>query len=187
MIVVDASVVAPALADDGSDGAPARRRLSGERPVAPALLDPEVLAVGRRQRASDAMDEARAAAVLRTLFDLPVTRVEVRLVLCRCWELRHVPTRVRCELRGAGGNTGALPWSPPTGGFRVRPGSAAASRCWPVDEPARERTPAPWPDAIRRGLGSPGWPRQRSGCMHHRCGVGLPGGAGRAAPAAARR
>ena len=92
MIVVDASVVAPALADDGSDGAAARRRLRGERLMAPALLDLEVLSVWRRQRAGGALDEARAAAALQSLLDLPLTRVEVRPVLGRCWELRHVLT-----------------------------------------------------------------------------------------------
>lgn len=92
MIVVDASVVAPALADDGSDGAAARRRLRGERLMAPALLDLEVLSVWRRQRADGALEEARAAAALQSLFDLPLTRVEVHPVLRRCWELRHVLT-----------------------------------------------------------------------------------------------
>ena len=42
MIVVDASVVAPALADDDDDGDRARARLHGERMLAPELLDVEV-------------------------------------------------------------------------------------------------------------------------------------------------
>ena len=39
MIVVDASVLAVALADDGHDGDHARARLRGERLTAPELVD----------------------------------------------------------------------------------------------------------------------------------------------------
>lgn len=48
MIVVDASVVAPALGDDGIDGDQARSRLSGETLAAPELIDLEVTSVLRR-------------------------------------------------------------------------------------------------------------------------------------------
>ena len=48
VIVVDASVVAPALADDGDDGDRARAQLRGERLLAPELLDLEVVSALRR-------------------------------------------------------------------------------------------------------------------------------------------
>jgi len=92
VIVVDASVVAPALGDDGPDGAAARRRLRGEALVAPVLIDLEVLSVWRRQRAGGGLGEDRAGIALQSLVDLPVTRADVRPLLRRCWELRHVLT-----------------------------------------------------------------------------------------------
>ena len=48
MIVVDASVLAPALADDGPDGDRARARLRGEVLTAPEIIDLEVTSVLRR-------------------------------------------------------------------------------------------------------------------------------------------
>lgn len=48
MIVVDASIVVTALADDGPDGDAVRSRLRGERLVAPHLIDLEVLSAWRR-------------------------------------------------------------------------------------------------------------------------------------------
>jgi hypothetical protein len=46
----NASVLAPALADDDDDGDRARSRIRGERLVAPMLVDLEVLSVVRRAR-----------------------------------------------------------------------------------------------------------------------------------------
>lgn len=48
MIVVDASVLVTALADDGPDGERARVRLAGERLAAPHLIDVEVVSAWRR-------------------------------------------------------------------------------------------------------------------------------------------
>jgi predicted nucleic acid-binding protein len=48
VIVVDASVLATALGDDGDDGDQARARLRGERLAAPELVDLEVPSVLRR-------------------------------------------------------------------------------------------------------------------------------------------
>ena len=49
MIVADASVLVPALVDDGSAGALARERLLGSDVHAPELVDVEVLSVVRRE------------------------------------------------------------------------------------------------------------------------------------------
>lgn len=88
MLVVDASVLAPALTDDGSDGDAARSRLHGEGLTAPELVDLEVASVLRRQLRAGHLDERRAELALTDLVDLPLRRVPHRLLLRRCWELR---------------------------------------------------------------------------------------------------
>lgn len=87
MIVVDASVVAPALADDGDDGDRARQRLSGGRLVAPELLDLEVTSVVRKAVRGGDLDGRRAGLALADLGTLPVRRVGHRALLPRVWEL----------------------------------------------------------------------------------------------------
>lgn len=88
MIVVDASVLATALGDDGPDGDHARARLRGERLSAPELVDLEVTSVLRRQVHSGAADPRRAALALADLAALPLRRAPHRPLLARCWELR---------------------------------------------------------------------------------------------------
>ena len=61
MIVVDASVLAVALADDGSDGDHARDRLRGQGLAAPELIDLEVASVLRRRAHAGSLDLRRAA------------------------------------------------------------------------------------------------------------------------------
>ncbi|HEY3952735.1 MAG TPA: type II toxin-antitoxin system VapC family toxin [Streptosporangiaceae bacterium] len=89
MIVVDASVVAVALADDGHDGDLARSRLRGERLAAPELVDLETASVWRRQVREGFMDARRAALALADLAALPLRRASHRPLLSRCWELRE--------------------------------------------------------------------------------------------------
>lgn len=88
MIVVDASVIVTALADDGHDGDRARRRLRGERLAAPHLLDLEVTSAWRRLVAAGELDERRARLALADLQGLRVDRVWHGTLLDRCWELR---------------------------------------------------------------------------------------------------
>ena len=88
MIVVDASVIVTALADDGSDGDRARYRLRGERLAAPHLLDLEVTSAWRRLVAGGELDERRARLALADLQGLRVDRVRHGALLDRCWELR---------------------------------------------------------------------------------------------------
>jgi predicted nucleic acid-binding protein len=85
VIVVDASVLAPALGDDDADGDAARARLRGEALAAPEIIDLEVASVWRRTLA----DERRASLALADLTDLPLTRAPHLPLLARCWELRH--------------------------------------------------------------------------------------------------
>jgi predicted nucleic acid-binding protein len=88
VIVVDASVLATALGDDGPDGDRARARLRGERLSAPELVDLEVASVLRRQVQGGAVDIRRAALALADLAALPLRRAPHRPLLARCWELR---------------------------------------------------------------------------------------------------
>lgn len=88
MIVVDASVLAPALADDGTDGDRARERLRGEQLSAPELVDLEVVSAMRRAARAGRLDEKRSAQALGDLAALPLRRVPHLRLLPRVWELR---------------------------------------------------------------------------------------------------
>lgn len=88
MIVVDASVLAPALADDGIDGDRARARLAAERLLAPEILDVEVVSVWRGAARAGRLDARRVGQALADLAALPVERASHRLLLGRIWELR---------------------------------------------------------------------------------------------------
>jgi predicted nucleic acid-binding protein len=89
VIVVDASVLAVALGDDGTDGRRARERLANETLVGPELIDLEVASVWRRHVAAKLMSARRAAAAVSDLEDLPMRRSSHRPLLRRIWELRH--------------------------------------------------------------------------------------------------
>lgn len=88
MLVVDASVVATALGDDGVDGDTARARLRDEDLAAPALVDLEVLSVLRRQLLVGALDLRRAQLAFDDLADMPMQRAPHQPLLARCWDLR---------------------------------------------------------------------------------------------------
>jgi predicted nucleic acid-binding protein len=89
VLVVDASVLAVALADDGVDGDTARDRLRGEELVAPELLDLEVASVLRGQTLAGALDPRRAGLALDDLAAMPLKRVPHLPLLQRSWELRE--------------------------------------------------------------------------------------------------
>jgi predicted nucleic acid-binding protein len=74
VLVVDASVLVVALADDGPDGDRARARLGGEELAAPDLIDLEVLSVLRGLTRSGAMPPRRAECAVVDLQDLPLRR-----------------------------------------------------------------------------------------------------------------
>ncbi|MEO6121006.1 MAG: type II toxin-antitoxin system VapC family toxin, partial [Acidimicrobiales bacterium] len=88
VIVVDASVVVSALADDGADGDLARARLRGERLAAPGLIDLEVVSAWRRMVAAGDLDTRRAAFAIGDLRAMRIERVAHGALLERCWELR---------------------------------------------------------------------------------------------------
>lgn len=89
MLVVDASVLAVALADDGADGDTARTRLRGEDLAAPELLDLEVASVLRGQTRAGALDSRRVSLALDDLAAMPIERAPHLPLLRRCWELRE--------------------------------------------------------------------------------------------------
>lgn len=88
MIVVDANVLAPALADDGADGDRARARLRDQALTAPELIDLEVASVLRRLSRAGQLPARRSEMALSDLLSLPLRRVPHRPLLRRCWSLR---------------------------------------------------------------------------------------------------
>ncbi|HEV2068486.1 MAG TPA: hypothetical protein VGR26_01685, partial [Acidimicrobiales bacterium] len=89
MLVVDASVIAPAVADAGADGAAFRQRLRGEMIAVPDLLGVEVVSVLRRQVAASLITPAQASAALDDLLDLPLSVFPTGPLLRRAWQLRE--------------------------------------------------------------------------------------------------
>lgn len=89
MIVVDASVLAPALGDDGDDGDRARQRLWRETLAAPELIDLDVSSVLRRLSLAGHIPARRAELAMSDLGALPLRRVSHRALLARCWSLRE--------------------------------------------------------------------------------------------------
>lgn len=92
MIVIDASVLAVAVGDDGIDGHRARERLANETLAAPELIDLEVASVWRRLVAARLMTARRAGDAVSDLADLPLQRSSHQPLLGRIWELRHTVT-----------------------------------------------------------------------------------------------
>lgn len=89
MIVVDASVVANAVADDGLDGEAVRARLRTVAPlVAPDLVDIETASVLRRRWLAGTLTEERLASAVDDLLELPIRRVPVLALVARALELR---------------------------------------------------------------------------------------------------
>jgi predicted nucleic acid-binding protein len=88
VIVVDASILAPALADDTSDGDAARLGLHGHALVAPELIDLEVSSVWRRQVVAGQLEVRRADLAAADFLALPLQRIPHRQLITRCWELR---------------------------------------------------------------------------------------------------
>ena len=88
MIVVDASVVVTALADDGDDGDRVRERLRGERLAAPHLIDLEVVSAWRRLAAAGRLDDRRVSLAMIDLGALRIERAPHPPLVRRCWELR---------------------------------------------------------------------------------------------------
>lgn len=89
MIVVDASVLANVVGDDGADGQRARRevRAAGDL-AAPDLVDVETMAVLRKRWIAGSISDGRFAAAVDDLEALEVERYPAVRFLPRVFELR---------------------------------------------------------------------------------------------------
>lgn len=89
MIVVDASVLANAVGDDGSDGRTARRRLAdaGQGSI-PDLADVETVAVLRRRWLAGELTDRRYRSAIDDLLALPLIRFPTGPLMVRAYELR---------------------------------------------------------------------------------------------------
>jgi len=88
VLVVDASVIAPAIADGGPDGDACRMRIKGQSLAAPDLLRLEAMSVFRRQLANGSLTSQQADNALQDLLDLPLVVYPTAPLLRREWELR---------------------------------------------------------------------------------------------------
>ncbi len=91
VIVVDASVLANALADDGESGERARRELRAAGEVAaPDLVDVETVAVLRKRRLRRTLTEKRFSTAIVHLQQLGFERVPTLRLVSRAFELRAI-------------------------------------------------------------------------------------------------
>ncbi len=89
MIVIDASVLANAVGDDGPDGQRVRRDLGVARDLAaPDLVDVETVAVLRKRWLARTLSDHRFAAAVSDLEDLEIDRYPVLPFMRRAYELR---------------------------------------------------------------------------------------------------
>jgi predicted nucleic acid-binding protein len=89
MIVVDASVLADALIDDGPVGAAARAALAADPHwAAPAHLLVEVVSVIRGRSLGGKLAPVRAQEVVDALPTLVIDQIDVAALVDRMWQLR---------------------------------------------------------------------------------------------------
>ncbi|MGH3282178.1 MAG: type II toxin-antitoxin system VapC family toxin [Trebonia sp.] len=89
MIVVDASVLANVVGDDGADGEKARREFRAAGDVAaPDLVDVETCAVLRKRCLAKTISASRFAAAIGDLEDLTIDRYPTLRFMRRAYELR---------------------------------------------------------------------------------------------------
>lgn len=92
-MIVDASVLANAVGDDGADGHRARDELSADgEPAAPDLVDVETVAVLRKRWLAGALTAGRFAAAVDDLADLALARYPALPFMRRAYELRSTVT-----------------------------------------------------------------------------------------------
>jgi predicted nucleic acid-binding protein len=89
LIVVDASVLANAIGDDGNDGRRAREELRAAGELdAPDLVDVEAVAVLRKHWLAGTLSDERFAAAIQDLADLELDRYPALPLMRRAYELR---------------------------------------------------------------------------------------------------
>jgi predicted nucleic acid-binding protein len=88
VIVVDASVLANVVGDDGAEGDRAREVVRAQELSVPDLVDVEVVSVLRRRWLAKTMTARRFAAAVDDLGALPADRYPVLPFMPRAYELR---------------------------------------------------------------------------------------------------
>ena len=89
MLVVDASVLAPVVADGDTDGKRFRQRLHDETVVGPDLLRIEVTSVLRRHALAGLITPDEAGLAMKDLLAFPIMVFPTAPLLSRVWELRQ--------------------------------------------------------------------------------------------------
>lgn len=93
MIVVDASVLANAIADDGVEGRRARTEIRAAQDLAaPDLVDVETVAVLRKRWLAGTITQRRFAAAIGDLEKIGVDRYPALPLMRRAYELRSTVT-----------------------------------------------------------------------------------------------
>ena len=99
MIVVDASVLAVVIGDDGADGRRARTEARAARDLAaPDLVDVETVAVLRKRWLAGDLSGRRFAAAVDDLESLDLDRFPTLPFMRRAYESRATVTSVRRRL-----------------------------------------------------------------------------------------
>lgn len=88
VLVVDASVFAPAIVDGGDEGHRFRQRLRGETVVGPDLLRIEVMSVVRRHAHAGHITSEQAGTAIEDLIEFPISVFPTAPLLHRAWSLR---------------------------------------------------------------------------------------------------
>jgi predicted nucleic acid-binding protein len=89
VIVIDASLLANAIGDDGSAGRTAREELAGADGIsAPDLVDVETVAVLRKRWLAETITARRFSAAIGDLGDLSFDRYPTLPLMRRAYELR---------------------------------------------------------------------------------------------------
>ena len=89
MIVIDASVLANVIGDDGGDGHRARQEFrAADGIAAPDLVDVETTAVLRKRRLTGSITNQRFAAAITDLEDLDFDRYPTLRFMARAYQLR---------------------------------------------------------------------------------------------------
>ena len=89
MIVVDASILANAVGDDGQAGRVARARLLADADAsAPDLVDVETVSVLRKRWLAGDLTARRFRSAIEDLLALPLVRVPTGPLMPRAYELR---------------------------------------------------------------------------------------------------
>ena len=93
MIVIDASVLANVIGDDGADGKRARAEIRAAQDLAaPDLVDVETVAVLRKRWLAEAITQRRFASAIGDLENIAIDRYPTLPLMRRAYELRSTVT-----------------------------------------------------------------------------------------------